>query len=68
MIYKKATAEVVLFDNTDILMGQNSGDCPVPGQDRGHGCGNTSGDCPDQQSWKGPQNSLSAWRESRAGL
>ena len=68
MIYKKATAEVVLFDNTDILMGQNSG-CKNNGQDNGHGCNNNnSGNCPDNQSWKGPQNSLSAWRESRAGL
>lgn len=53
MIYKKATAEVVLFDNTDILMQMSGGgECRVPGWDNGNKCtGNRSEDCPNQ-AWK----------------
>ena len=34
MIYKKATAEVVLFDNSDVITNSGDGDCAVPGRDR----------------------------------
>lgn len=52
MIYKKATAEVVLFDNTDILMQVSGGECKVPGWERGNACQKTqSSDCPNR-AWK----------------
>lgn len=52
MIYKKATAEVVLFDNTDILMQVSGGECEVPGWERGNACQKTqSSDCPNR-AWK----------------
>ena len=63
MIYEKATAEVILFDNSDVVRTS----CATPGWDRGHGCGNTSGSCPGQE-WKENGNGLSEWRANRAGL
>lgn len=57
MIYKKATAEVVLFDNFDVITTSGSDDtnigggCKNNGQDNGNGCKGNSGDCPGQ-SWK----------------
>lgn len=41
MIYEKATAEVILFDNSDVVRTS----CERNGWDNGHGCGNTSGTC-----------------------
>ena len=63
MIYEKATAEVILFDNSDVITASS---CRTPGHDKGHGCTNTSGDCPGQH-WK-DQNGLNEWRANRAGL
>lgn len=57
MIYEKATAEVVLFDNFDVITTSGSDDtnigggCKNNGQDNGNGCKGNSGDCPGQ-SWK----------------
>ena len=65
MIYEKATAEVILFDNSDVI--RTSGSCKNKGQDNGNGCGNTSGNCPGQE-WKENGNGLSKWRANRAGL
>lgn len=65
MIYEKATAEVILFDNSDVITASS---CRVPGHDNGHGCGNTSGTCPTKQAWKSGENGLDAWRANRAGL
>lgn len=46
MIYEKATAEVILFDNSDVIRTSSAGgSCRTPGHDNGHGCGNTSGTC-----------------------
>ena len=64
MTYEKATAEVVLFDNSDVIT--TSGSCRVPGHDRGSGCQGNSGKCPGG-AWK-DQNSLNEWRANRAGL
>ena len=64
MIYEKATAEVILFDNSDVITASS---CRSPGHDKGHGCANTSGDCPGQE-WKENGNGLSEWRANRAGL
>lgn len=58
MTYKKATAEVVLFDNSDVI----TTSCEEPGWYRGNNCPNTSGDC-SGQSWKG--SSVDAWRAAR---
>ena len=62
MIYEKATAEVILFDNSDVVRTS----CEKGGWDKGHGCANTSGSCPDRH-WK-DQNGLNEWRANRAGL
>ena len=64
MIYEKATAEVILFDNSDVI--RTSGSCKNKGQDNGSGCTGNSGDCPGQH-WK-DQNGLNEWRANRAGL
>lgn len=50
MIYEKATAEVILFDNSDVITA-SGGSCRVPGHERGSGCDNKSGNCPDK-AWK----------------
>ena len=63
MTYQKATAEVVLFDNSDVI----TTSCGNPGQDKGHGCSSTSGDCPGKHSWKeSSSDALQAWRAARA--
>lgn len=59
--YKKAEAEVVLFDNSDVITTSGVGDgsnftggdnsCRTPGHNRGNGCSGTSGSCVGQ-SWK----------------
>lgn len=59
MTYKKAMAEIVLFDNSDVI----TTSCEKPGWDRGNNCQGTSGDC-SNQTWK--ENSLDAWRAARA--
>lgn len=58
MVYEKAMAELVLFDNFDVITTSgmddtNTGDtgCLHPGWDRGNNCGDTSGKCPGQ-AWK----------------
>ena len=56
MIYEKATAEVILFDNSDVI--RTSGSCKNKGQDNGHGCGNTSGTCTTKHAWKSGENGL----------
>ena len=65
MIYKKATAEVVLFDNTDILM-EKSGDCA----NKPHGQGWMHGECNGTPGRSGVEskNGLREWRDSRAGF
>lgn len=65
MIYEKATAEVILFDNSDVI--RTSGSCKNKGQDNGNGCKKTSGQCPGNQ-WGENGNSLNEWRANRAGL
>ncbi len=64
MIYEKATAEVILFDNSDVI--RTSGSCKNKGQDNGNGCSGNSGDCVGGH-WK-KQNGLNEWRANRAGL
>lgn len=58
MTYIKASVEVICFDNSDVITtsgldGTNDGDtgCRVPGQNRGNGCNNNSGNCPGH-AWK----------------
>lgn len=53
MDYEKATAEIILFSNRDVITtsGGITDSCRTPGQDRGNGCGRVSGTCPGQ-SWK----------------
>lgn len=69
MIYEKATAEVILFDNSDVIRTSSAGgSCRTPGHDNGHGCGNTSGTCTTKHAWKSGENGLDAWRANRAGL
>lgn len=59
MIYEKATAEIVLFDNFDMITTSGSDDtntgggCTVPGWDRGNGCNGNSGNCTTKHAWKG---------------
>lgn len=62
MIYKQATAEVILFDNSGVI--QTS--CEKNGWDKGNHCQGTSGDCPTKHAWK--ENGLNEWRANRAGL
>ena len=62
MIYEKATAEVILFDNSDVVRTS----CEKGGWDKGHVCKNTSGDSPDGH-WR-DKNGLNEWRANRAGL
>lgn len=64
MTYKKATAEVILFDNSDVIRTS----CERNGWDKGHGCGNTSGTCPTKHAWKNGENGLDTWRATRAGV
>ncbi len=59
MIYIKASAEVICFDNSDVITtsgldGTNTGDtgCRTPGHDRGNGCSGNSGSCSGKNSWK----------------
>lgn len=67
MIYEKATAEVILFDNSDVITASTAGDsCRTPGHDNGNGCTSNSGNCPGQH-WRG-ENGLNEWRANRAGL
>ena len=63
MIYEKATAEVILFDNSDVVRTS----CERNGWDNGNGCKGTSGKCPGNQ-WSENGNSLNEWRANRAGL
>lgn len=66
MIYEKATAEVILFDNSDVIR-TSGGSCKNKGQDNGNGCKKqVSGNCPGQH-WRG-ENGLNEWRANRAGL
>ena len=52
MIYEKATAEVILFDNSDVIRTSSAGgSCRTRGHDNGNGCDNKSGNCPDK-AWK----------------
>lgn len=67
MIYKKATAEVVLFDNTDILMGPNSGDCSHKPTGKGWMRGECTG-ASGNKSGIESKNGLREWRDSRAGF
>ena len=67
MIYEKATAEVILFDNSDVITASPAGgSCRTRGQDNGNGCSGNSGDCVGGH-WK-KQNGLNEWRANRAGL
>lgn len=47
--YRKSAAELILFDNSDVVA--TSSECEKPGWSRGNGCGTTSGSCPGQE-WK----------------
>lgn len=52
--YRHAIAEVVLFDNTDMIRtsgGSEENGCKNKGQDTGNGCSGNSGKCTGQ-SWK----------------
>ena len=56
MKYVKAVVEIVYFTNRDVITtsgmsGGAGGSCRVPGQDRGNGCENNSGNCPGSV-WK----------------
>lgn len=50
--YRHAIAEVVLFDNTDMIRTSGGseentgGGCKNNGQDNGNGCSGNSGNCP----------------------
>ena len=51
MLYQKAEAEVICFDNTDVITA-SGGECRVPGWDRGNACQQSqSSDCPNR-AWK----------------
>ena len=50
MLYQKAEAEVICFDNTDVIT-VSGGECQTPGWERGNHCDNSSGRCPDK-AWK----------------
>lgn len=51
MLYQKAEAEVICFDNTDVITA-SGGECRVPGWDRGNDCpGPQSANCPGK-AWK----------------
>lgn len=64
MIYEKATAEVILFDNSDVIRTS----CEKGGFDKGNHCQETSGDCNTKHAWKSGENGLDTWRANRAGL
>lgn len=61
MTYEKAKAELIVFDNSDVITASgldsfengdfDGGGCKNNGQDRGNGCNGNSGKCPGQ-SWK----------------
>ena len=59
MKYEKADAEVIYFTNRDVIAtsggegggGSGTGTCRVPGHNRGNGCTETSGMCPDN-AWQ----------------
>lgn len=55
MVYEKAMAELVLFDNFDVIttsgMDDTNTGCKNNGQDNGNGCKGNSGDCPGR-AWK----------------
>lgn len=52
MLYQKAEAEVICFDNTDVITASGGGECRVPGWDRGNNCpGPQSANCPSR-AWK----------------
>lgn len=52
-LYQKAEAEVICFDNTDVITASGGdGECRVPGWDRGNNCpGPQSANCPSR-AWK----------------